>query len=164
MNEGLAAAPRAGVMHGQVACLVSLNDMADRTPRILADGEVVDLGRGKRVRYVDTPHVPHGWEVGVLHDEASGTPLCGDLFTQLGDAPAITTSDFVGPAIAAEDLFRYSSLNPQMGETIRNFADLSPRAFALMHGASYMGNCPAALCALADDYDRRAQARQPASG
>ena len=94
---------------GQTGALVSLNDMADRTPRILANNEVVDLGRGKRVRYIDTPHIPHGWDAGVLHEESAGALLCGDLFTQVGDGPALTSGDIVGPAVATEDLFRYSS-------------------------------------------------------
>lgn len=155
MNEWLAAAPHAEIMHGAVGCLVSLNDMADRTPRVLADGEVVDLGDGKRVRYMDTPHIPHGWDAGVLYEEGSGTLLCGDLFTQLGDGPALTTGDIVGPAIVAEDLFGSSSLNPGMGATIRRLADLAPQTLALMHGPSYAGDGAAALRALADDYDRR---------
>jgi hypothetical protein len=62
MNEWLAVAPRAKVAHGQTGCLVSLNDMADRTPQVLQDGQVIDLGKGKRVRYIDTPHIPHGWD------------------------------------------------------------------------------------------------------
>jgi len=155
MNEWLAAAPQAEVAHGQVGCLVSLNDMADRPPRILADGEVVDLGGGKRLRYIDTPHIPHGWDAGVLYEEGSGTLLCGDLFAQFGDPPAVTTGDIVGPAISTEDLFRASSLNPGMGATIRRLADLSPLTLALMHGPSYAGNCAEALRALAEDYDRR---------
>jgi flavorubredoxin len=77
MNEFLAAAPHAVVVHGQTACRVSLNDMADRTPRPLADGEAIDLGGGKRVRYLDTQHIPHGWEAGVLYEESTGTLLCG---------------------------------------------------------------------------------------
>ena len=66
MNEWLSIAPRAEVAHGAVGALVSLNDMAIRPPRVLADGEAIDLGNGKRVRYFDTPHIPHGWEAGVL--------------------------------------------------------------------------------------------------
>jgi len=155
MNEWLAAAPHAEIMHGQTGTLVSLNDMADRTPRILADREVVDLGRGKRIRYIDTPHIPHGWDAGVLHEESTGTLLCGDLFTQIGDASALTSGDIVGPAIATEDLFHYSSLNPAMGATIRGLASLAPRTLALMHGPAYAGDGAAALRVLADDYDRR---------
>lgn len=155
MNEWLAVAPHARVAHGQTGCLVSLNDMADRPPRILADGEAIELGNGRRVRYFDTPHIPHGWEAGVLHEEGTGTLLCGDLFTQTGDGPALTSRDIVGPAIAAEDMFRYSSLNPGMGPTIRGLARLAPRTLALMHGPSFTGNTQAALHGLADDYDRR---------
>jgi flavorubredoxin len=157
MNEWLALAPQAEVAHGQTGCLVSLNDMADRAPRVLQDGETIDLGQGKRVRYLDTPHVPHGWEAGVLYEETTGTLLCGDLFTQIGDGPALTESDVVGPAIAAEDLFKYSSLNPGMGGTIRRLAQFAPRTLALMHGPSFTGDGAAALRALADNYDHRAR-------
>ena len=157
MNEWLAVAPQAEVAHGQTACLVSLNDMADRAPRILQDGETIELG-DKRVRYLDTPHIPHGWEAGVLYEEATGTLLCGDLFTQIGNGPALTDSDIVGPAIAAEDMFRYSSLNPAMGATIRGLGKLAPRTLALMHGPSFAGDCAAALGALAESYDQRVRA------
>lgn len=155
MNEWLAVAPGAEVAQGQIGCLVSLNDMADRPPRILQHGESIELGRERRIRYLDTPHIPHGWDAGVVFEETTGTLLCGDLFTQLGDGPAVTERDIVGPAIAAEDQFRFSSLNPGMGATIRQLADLSPRTLALMHGPSFAGDGAAALRALADDYDRR---------
>lgn len=158
MNEWQAIAPQAQVAHGRTGCYVSLNDMSDRTPRILEDGETIDLGGGKRVRYLDTPHIPHGWDAGVLYEEASGTLLCGDLFTQIGDSAALTESDIVGPAIAAEDMFRYSSLNPGMGKTIRRLAELAPRTLALMHGPSFAGDGAGALRALADDYDYRVRA------
>jgi flavorubredoxin len=151
----LAVAPQAKVAHGQTGCLVSLNDMADRTPQVLQDGQIIDLGKGKRIRYIDTPHIPHGWDAGVVYEETSGTLLCGDLFTQLGDGPALTESDVVGPAIAAEDIFQYSSLNPGMGTTIRRLAELSPRTLALMHGPSFSGDGATALRALAANYDSR---------
>ena len=158
MNDWLAAAANAQVAHGQTGCDVSLMDMADRPPRALGNGEVIDLG-GKRVRYIDTPHTPHGWDAGVMFEETTGTLLCGDLFTQLGDAGPLISGDIVGPAIAAEDIFQYSSLNPDMGSTIRRLAELAPRRLALMHGPSFEGDGAAALNALADDYDRRAAAR-----
>jgi flavorubredoxin len=159
MNEWLGVAPNAQLAHGKTGCAVSVNDMADRPPRVLQDGEVIDLGGGKRVRYIDTPHTPHGWDAGVIYEESTGTLLCGDLFTQLGNGPALTEGDVVGPAIAAEDLFQYSSLSPNMGTTIRALAKLSPRTLALMHGPSFSGDGGAALMALADDYDRRTSDR-----
>ena len=155
MNEWLAVSPQAELAHGYTGSMVSLNDMADRAPRVLGDGETIEIGGGKRVRYIDTPHTPHGWDAGVLYEESTRTLMCGDLFTQLGDGPALTEGDVVGPAIAAEDLFRYSSLAPAMGSTIRGLAKLAPRTLALMHGPSFSGDGAAALRALADDYDQR---------
>ncbi len=154
MNQWLAAAPRAQVAHGVVGCMVSLNDLADRAPRALADGEVIDLG-GKRVRHLDTPHVPHAWEARVLYEETTGTLLCGDLFTHVGDGPPLTHDDVVGPAGAAEDMFRASCLTPDTAPTIRRLAELRPRTLALMHGSSFAGDGATALRALANDYERR---------
>jgi flavorubredoxin len=154
MNELLAAAPHAEVAHGALGCMVSLNEMADRMPRPLADGEAIDLG-GKRVRHLDTPHVPHGWEARVLFEETTGTLLCGDLFSHLGDGPALATDDIVGPAEAAEDIFRATCLTPSTGPTIRRLADLEPTTLAVMHGSSFHGDGREALLRLADVYDRR---------
>jgi flavorubredoxin len=95
MNEWLAVAPHAQAAHGMVGCMVSLNDMAVRPPRVLADGETIDIG-GKRLRYIDTPHVPHGWDAGVLFEEKSGVLLCSDLFHQLGEVEPVTSEDVLG--------------------------------------------------------------------
>jgi flavorubredoxin len=154
MNDWLAVAPHATVAHGAIGCDVSLNDMADRPPRSLADGEVIDLG-GKRVRHIDTPHVPHGWEARVLFEETTDTLLCGDLFTHVGDGPALTDHDIVGPAIATEEMFRYSSLAPTTTSVMRSLADLAPKRLALMHGSSYSGDGGAALRELASAYEER---------
>jgi flavorubredoxin len=89
LNEFLAVAPLASPLCGQIAAMVSVNDVADRPPRALADGELLVLGR-HRVRWLDTPHVPHAWECGFLFEETSRTLLCGDLFTSL--APRIRPS------------------------------------------------------------------------
>jgi flavorubredoxin len=164
LNDWLAIAAQGTPAHGRTCCTVSLNDFADRTPRELTDGEVIDLGRGKRVRFIDTPHTPHGWDAGVLFEESTRTLLCGDLFTQLGNDHALTDGDIVGPAIEAEDMFKYSSLNPAMGATIRSLAAFGPRTLALMHGPSFVGDGAAALRALADDYDRRGVRRRDGGG
>lgn len=157
MNRWLAAAPHAQVAHGMTACAVSLNDLADRPPLALADGSVIDLG-GKRIRYIDTPHVPHGWEAGLLFDETTGTLFCGDLLTQLGDGGALAGDDIVDKAIAAEEGFQASALTPATAPTIRRLAALRPRTLAVMHGGSYAGDCGAALARLADYYAARLDA------
>lgn len=163
MNEWLAIAPTAEVAHGMTAAAVSLNDQADRAPRVLQHGEAIDLG-GKRARYLDTPHVPHGWEAGLIYEETTGTLLCGDLFTQYGACDDTTESDIVAAAIAGEDIANYSALNPAMGATLRKLAELKPRTLALMHGPAFTGDGAAALTALADDYDRRLRAKARALG
>jgi flavorubredoxin len=154
MNLLLEAAPTAQVAHGAVGCMVSLNDLADRPPVPLSDGQVIELGR-HRVRHIDTPHVPHAWEARVLFEESTRTLLCGDLLTQLGDPPALVEDDLVAPAGAAEDMFGATCLTPQTGPTIRRLAELSPATLAVMHGASFAGDGRAVLRKLADDYDAR---------
>jgi flavorubredoxin len=153
MNMWLAAAPHSQVAHGVTGCMVSLNDLCDRAPRALANGEVIDLG-GKRVRHIDTPHVPHGWEARVLFEETTGTLLCGDLFTHVGRAPALTTDDVVEPAMAGEAMFQATALTPTTGTTLRALGDLQPTTLALMHGASFQGDGRTALYDLADRYDQ----------
>jgi len=157
MNQWLAAAPKATVAHGAVGCMVSLNDLADRAPRALADGAVIDLG-GKRVRHIDTPHVPHAWEARVLFEETTATLFTGDLFSHVGDGPAMVESDIVGPASATEDVFQATCLTAATAPTIRKLAALKPKTLAVMHGSSYRGDGAAALRALAADYDRRFRA------
>jgi flavorubredoxin len=157
MNELLAAAPHAQVAHGAIGCMVSLNDLADRMPRPLGDGEVLELG-ASRVHHIDTPHVPHAWEARVLYEEVTGTLLCGDLFTSLGDGPALTEGDVVEPAIFAENVFGFSSLGPSTASTIERLAALEPRTLAMMHGSSFTGNGGAALLGLAKFYAERISA------
>lgn len=155
INQWLTAAPAATVAFGGLGCMVSVNDIVDRPPRALDDGEVIDLG-GKRLRYLATPHVPHGWEAGVLFEETTSTLLCGDLFTQLGDGPALVENSPMEPTIAAEDAFGYSSLTPSTEQTIGRLADLEPSTLALMHGPAYSGDGRQWLHDLAADYRRRA--------
>lgn len=152
MNLWLAAAPQAQIVHGRTACMVSLNDLADRPPRALANGEVLDIG-GRRVRYIDTPHVPHAWESGLIYEEITGTLFCGDLFTHAGQGPAITEDSIVAAAIAAEKAFQATSLTPATGPTIRMLAALKPSRLAVMHGSCYVGDCAAALVELAAYYE-----------
>src|SRR3954452_217682 len=152
MNIWLAAAPNSQVAHGALGCMVSLNDLCDRAPRALEEGEVIDIG-GKRLRQISTPHVPHGWEAQVLFEETTGTLLCGDLFTQTGAGPALSHDDILDAAMAAEEMFHSSSLAPQTGATIRALGDLDPTTLAVMHGSSYAGDAKQALYGLAERYE-----------
>jgi flavorubredoxin len=154
MNELLAAAPHAQVAHGGLGCMVSLNEMANRPPRPLADGEVLELG-AKRMRHIDTPHVPHAWEARVMYEETTGTLLCGDLFTHLGNGPALTSDDIVEPAMEAEAIFRFTALAPDTAVVMRRLGDLGPNTLALMHGSSYNGDGAKALYDLAAAYESR---------
>jgi len=152
MNEWLGAAPNADVLHGLIGTQVSINDMADRPARAMADGETLDIG-GRVLRFIHTPHVPHGWEAGVFFEETTRTLLGGDLFTHPGNGPAVTETDVVEPAMEAEALFGFSSLSPATGATLRKLAALEPATVALMHGSSFRGDGGAALRHLADRYD-----------
>ena len=154
LNQWLLAAPDARVTFGSLGCMVSVNDLADRPPHGLDDGDTIELG-DKRVRYISTPHVPHGWESGVLFEETTSTLLCGDLFTQMGDEPALRTESPMEPTIAAEDFFTYSSLAPSTSTTVERLADLEPTTLALMHGPAYTGDGANWLRDLATDYRRR---------
>ncbi|MGE0580014.1 MBL fold metallo-hydrolase [Reyranella sp.] len=154
LNQWLAAAPRATPVHGQVGCNIWLRDMADREPSVLANDEVLDLG-GKRVRWLDTPHVPHNWDAGVIYEETTGTLFSSDLFTQFGPATPTTESEIVGPAIATEKAVPYMPVTKLTEPTLRRLAGLKPTTIALMHGPSFKGDGAAALTALADHYRDR---------
>src|ERR1700730_14209925 len=152
LGEWLDAAPDATVAHGAIRRAIWLNDQAPRPPRALADGEVLDLG-GRRARRLDTPHVPHCWDAGLLYEETTGTLFTSDLFTHMGNPPALTDGDILGPAVAAEKQFGYTAVTPTTGATIRRLAKLEPRALAVIHGSSYSGDAALALESLAGFYD-----------
>ncbi len=155
MNLWQERAPRAQVAHGRLGCAISLDDQSLRPPRALDDGEVIDLG-GKRVRYLATPHVPHGWDAGLMFEEETGTLLCSDLLGQVGDGPALAQGDIVGPALESERMWRSMSVTAETAATIRRFADLDPRTLAIMHGSSLAGNGAATLSAFADELSKGA--------
>jgi flavorubredoxin len=158
VNEFLEASPHAAVASGVAACQLTLNDMCDREPRPLGNGEVMDIG-GKQlrrqVRQVNTPHVPHNWEAQVMFEEVTQTLLCGDLFTHVGNGAPVTEDDLVERALETEAAFRATSCLTAAASTLRSLARLAPRTLAVMHGSSFQGNGAMALEALADGYESR---------
>jgi len=151
LNEWLAAAPDATPAHGQVGVNIWVTDMANRAPRVLKNDETIDLG-GKTVRWLDTPHVPHNWDAGLLYEETTGTLFSSDLFTQFGACAATTAGDIVDAAIATEKAVPFMPATPQAAPTLRRLAALKPATIALMHGPAFTGDGAAALNALADYY------------
>lgn len=150
LNEWLAAAPRAEPVCSNVAAMVSMNDLADRAPRGLADGEELSLGK-RRVRWLDAPHVPHGWECGYLFETTTRTLLCGDLFTQAGGAElsALTDGDILGRAEAMRGNMDYFSHGKNTRTVLDKLAAEKPKTLAVMHGSCFTGDGEKALRELA---------------
>ncbi len=159
MNLFLADAPESQVVFNALGCEVSLNDLCDRPPHPAVEGDDHDLG-GHVVNLHPTPHVPHGWEAQVIFDQTTRTLLCGDLFSQVGDGPALVhdVDALVAGALAAEDLFHATGLTPDTAPTLRRLAELEPRTLAIMHGPAFAGDCAQALLDLAAAYEARFRA------
>ena len=150
LNEWLAAAPQSVPLCGAVAAMVSIQDLADRAPRALADHEALSLGKHD-VRWFDTPHLPHAWECGFLMEERTRTLLCGDLFTQGGtDLPPITESDILGPSEAFRHAMDYFSHTKNVRVMLDRLAATEPATLACMHGSAWRGDGARLLRALAD--------------
>ena len=156
MNLWLQAAPQAQVVYSELGCQISVGDLADRPPHTLPEGEILDLG-GKRIRLIATPHVPHGWEAQVMFEETTATLFCGDLFTHVGEAEAVTRESIVAAAASAEDTFHATSLGALTAPTIRKLAQLKPARLAVMHGASFEGDAADELKRLARFYEEKLQ-------
>lgn len=154
LNEWLAVAPKADVICSQVGAFVCVNDFTGRESRALADNETFATGK-YRFRYRRTPHLPHGWDAGVLFEETQGTLLCSDLFHQIGDVEPLTSADIVGRShqalkeYQAGILAEYMPYTPLTAPILKKLADLKPKTLAIMHGSSFTGDCIQAL----DDFN-----------
>lgn len=151
LNDWLGVAPHAEPICSNTAAMVSVNDLADRPPRALADGEELSLG-GRRLRWLDAPHLPHNWECGYLFEVTTRTLLCGDLFAHAGGAelPALTSSDILGPSEAMRSAMGGVALEKNTRRLLEKLAATEPKTLALMHGSSYAGPGDRLLLALAD--------------
>jgi flavorubredoxin len=150
LNAFLAVAPHALPVCGRIAAMTSINDMADREPRALQDGDELTLGQ-HRLKWFDTPHVPHGWECGLMMDMSTRTFLCGDLFTQGGPGTQpLIESDILGPSEAFRGPFDYFAHSPNTRGVLERIANERPTTLACMHGSAWTGDGAQLLRALAD--------------
>jgi flavorubredoxin len=156
LNEWLAAAPQATPVCSQLGAMINIADFANRPPKGLDPGETLATGR-HRFRFVPTPHLPHGWDAGVLFDETDRVLLCSDLLHQLGDVEPVTSADITDRyrhALASYQqspvLMDYVPYNDNTRRQLANLAALKPRTLAAMHGSTFVGDGAAILLASAD--------------
>lgn len=148
LNEWLAVAPQAAPLCGRVAAMVSVNDFADRAACAMADGAELSLG-SRSIKWLDAPHLPHGWETGFLMDTRTRTLFCGDLFTQGGlGAAALTTDDILENSEAFRQPMDYFSHSTNTEKLIEHLAAESPTTLACMHGSAWQGDGASLLRAL----------------
>lgn len=154
LNEWQGVAPRAQALCSFVGLKVNASDFADRAPRSLADGEVVQIGR-HRLQLLSTPHVPHAWDAALFFDEVEKTLLCSDLFFHAGDPEPVVAAELVERAREAIEGNRTGPMakdipyTPYTDSTLQRLAALEPRTLAVMHGSSFRGDGRKAILDLA---------------
>ncbi|HKS26217.1 MAG TPA: hypothetical protein VJS44_00285 [Pyrinomonadaceae bacterium] len=154
LNEWLQLAPDAQAACSVVGAMVSVNDFALRPALAMADGDVLKTGRHS-FRFVQTPHVPHCWDAGLLFEETNGTLLSSDLFHQSGDVEPLTQSDVIERArktlvdYQAGPLANYMPYTKHTDGIMQKLAGLKPRTIAPMHGSAYVGDGERAVRELA---------------
>jgi len=154
LNEWLQIAPAAEPICGLIGAMVSVNDFAIRPARVLTRDDVFSTGR-YQFRFIPTPHVPHGWDAGVLFEESDKTLFCSDLFHQWGLHPPSTSSSIIErckDALVQTEAGPFANYVPythHTGIVLQSLADLNPKTLATMHGSSYLGNGGQALHDLA---------------
>lgn len=154
LNDWLAIAPQAEPVCTLVGKLVSVDDFSDRPARGMTADDVLSTGK-YRYRFYQSPHIPHGWDAGVLFEETRKTLFCSDLFHHFGNPDPLTTSDLIDPTRQAMTMLQQGPLAGYMPYTrqtegvLRSLADLKPETLAVMHGSSYTGPCDQLLVDLA---------------
>jgi flavorubredoxin len=153
LNEWLRVAPNATPVCGELGALLNVGDFSDRPPRTLGKDDILETGR-HRFRFVPTPHLPHGWDAGVMFEETDRVLLCSDLLHQVGDVEPVTTGDVIDRHRRTLESYQQSPLlmdyMPYTDNTKRQLAALAalePRTLAAMHGSTFVGDGGAALIA-----------------
>jgi len=154
LNDWLQLAPSAQPVCTWVGKLVNVDDFSVRPALGLTPDDVLVTGR-HRYRFHPSPHIPHGWDAGVLFEETGRTLFCSDLFHHFGNGEALTTTDLLGPTRKAMrqlqqgPLAGYMPYTRQTEGVLHSLAGLKPDTLAVMHGSSYRGPCDRLLRDLA---------------
>lgn len=154
LNHWLEVAPAAQPVCGLVGALVSVNDFSIRPARVLTRDDVLTTGK-YRFRFIPTPHVPHGWDAGVLFEESERTLFCSDLFHQWGRREPATEDSIMDrckEALVQTEAGPFANYVPythHTGRVLETLAELKPKTLAAMHGSTYYGNGAQALRELA---------------
>jgi flavorubredoxin len=154
LNDWLQLAPQAQPVCTLVGKLVSVDDFSIRPALGMTAEDVLSTGK-YRYRFYRSPHIPHGWDAGVLFEETRKTLFCSDLFHQFGNVEPVTTSDLIEPTRKAMrqmqqgPLAGYMPYTRQTEGVLHSLADLKPETLAVMHGSSYIGQSDRLLTDLA---------------
>ena len=150
LNEWLQLAPNAEPVCSFVGAEVSVNDFALRPARGLSDGDSFSTGKYK-FRFVQTPHLPHCWEAGLLFEETNGTLFSSDLFHQNGDVEPLTERSVIERVrktitdYNASPLAGYLPYTRQTESNMQKLITLEPKTIAAMHGSTFVGDGAQAL-------------------
>jgi flavorubredoxin len=150
LNEWLQIAPQARPVCSEAGALVNMSDFSIRPAQAMAGDAVLNTGK-YNFQFIRTPHLPHGWDAGVMFEQTNKTLLCSDLFHQNGNGTDLTDKDILGAHKASlleyekGPLMDYSPYTHKTSKLLYSLADLNPKTLATMHGASYNGDCNQAL-------------------
>jgi flavorubredoxin len=154
LNDWLQIAPQATPVCTLVGKLVTVDDFSQRPAKGMTRDDVLTTGK-HRFRFHQSPHIPHGWDAGVLFEETNKTLFCSDLFHHFGNTEAVTESDLIRRTRDAMTRLKEGALAGYMPYTkktegvLRGMAELQPKTLAVMHGSSYVGKCDGLLTDLA---------------
>jgi flavorubredoxin len=153
LNDWLQMAPNAKAVCSEAGAMVNMSDFAIRPAFAMKTNEILQTGK-RRYRFIRTPHLPHGWDAGVMFEESDKTLLCSDLFHQNGDLVALTDKDILEAHRSSMLIYEkgplmdYTPYNLKTKQMLFELAALKPKTLATMHGSSFFGDCAKALTEL----------------
>jgi flavorubredoxin len=156
LNEWQEIAPQATAVCSMVGKLVSVDDFAPKNPaKGMIDGEEFSTGV-HTFRFLQTPHVPHCWEAGMLFDVTSGVLFCSDVLHQNGDVEPLTTDSVTERVkrtlieMQSGPLTGYLPYAVETDAILKRVAAQNPTTVATMHGSVFSGDGEKAILEYAE--------------